>query len=152
MSEKNHKKYQHEILTVLLDDCFCNDEVAEILTKAGFLLEQFTTHFPRALGQPGTREQGVKDPRVIALSHKLKMVVFTTDRSMSTDHEAVIKKQTNAMIVATAHKVGTDDMWANAFIKAKIKIERLHKKQQRPWYARINQQGDITVCKSFAPC
>jgi hypothetical protein len=152
LSEKNHKKYQHETLTVLLDDCFCNDEVAEILTKAGFVLEQFTVHFPRALGRPGTREQGVKDPRVIALSHKLKMVVFTTDRSMSCDHQAVIKKHANAMIVATAHRVGTDDMWANAFAKAKPKIERLHKKKPRPWCARINQLGEITKCESFDPC
>ena len=151
MSEKSHKKYQHEKLVILLDDCFCNDEVAGILTKAGFLLEQFTKHFPRALGRPGTREQGVKDPRVIALSHKLKMVVFITDRSMCVDHEAVIKKHVNAMIVATAHRVGTDDMWANAFVKAKPKIERLHKKRSRPWAARINQQGDITACKSYAP-
>jgi hypothetical protein len=152
LSEKSHKKYQHETLTILLDDCFCNDEVAGILTTAGFALEQFTTHFPRRSGRPGTREQGVKDPRVIALSHKLKMVVFTTDHSMSRDHEAEIKKHGNAMIVATVHKVGTDDMWANAFVKAKPDIERLHKKKPRPWCARINQQGQITKCESFAPC
>jgi hypothetical protein len=70
---------------------------------------------------------------------------------MCVDHEAVIKKHINTMIVATAHRVATDDMWANAFVKAKPKIERLHKNQNRPWAARINQQGDITVCKSYAP-
>lgn len=149
MSEKSHKKYQHEICTVLLDDCFCNDEVAEILSSAGFTLELFTKHFPRNLAQPGKREQGVKDPRVIALSHRLKTVIFTTDRSMSHDHEDVIKKHANTMIVATAHKGGTDDLWANAFVKAKEEIKRLHKKKPRPCCARINQQGQITKCESY---
>ena len=113
-------------------------------------MELFTTHFPRSLAEPGKREQGVKDPRVIALSHKLKTVIFTTDRSMSHDHEAVIKKHVNTMIVATAHKGGTDDLWANAFVIAKEDIKRLHKKKPRPWCARINQQGQITKIQCFA--
>jgi hypothetical protein len=151
LSERSHKKYQHETLTILLDDCFCNDEVAGILTKAGFVLELFTTHFARNAGRPGAREQGVKDPRVIALSNKLKTVVFTTDRRMAHDHKAEIKKHASAMIVATAHKMGTDDMWANAFVVAKQEIERMHKKKPRPWCARINQQGQITKCESYDP-
>ena len=151
MSEKSHKKYQHEKCIILLDDCFCNDEVAEILIKAGFALELFTTYFPRSLAEPGKREQGVKDPRVIAQSHKLKMVVFTMDHNMPADHEAEIKKHPNAMIVATAHRAGSYNLWANAFVKAKLKIERLHKKQGRPWFAKITQHGDISRCRSF-PC
>lgn len=150
MNEKSYKKYQHETLTVLLDDCFCNDEVAGILAKAGFDLKLFTAHFPRSAGHPGGREQGVKDPRVIELSHKLKTVVFTTDGRMSHDHRAEIKKHASAMIVATAHKVGTDDMWASAFVLAKPEIERMHKKKPRPWCARINQRGQITKCESYA--
>lgn len=151
MSEKSHKKYQHEPCCVLLDDCFCNDDVAEILTAAGFVLELFTLHFPHEAGRVGAREQGVKDPRVIALSHKLKMVVFTTDHRMREDHKDEIIRHASAMIVATAHKSLSDEDWARAFVKAKKKIELLHKKQVRPWFAKINQHGDITACKTLLP-
>ena len=152
MSEKSHKKYQHEKCCVLLDDCFCNDDVAEILTAAGFALDLFTNHFPREVGKVGGREQGVKDPRVIALSHRLKKVVFTTDHRMRDDHKTDFMDHPSAMVVATAHKSLSDEEWACAFVKAKRKIEILHKKQGRPWFAKINQLGDITICKTIGPC
>ena len=151
MSENRHKKYQHEECNVLLEDCCCNDDVAEILTAAGFAIEQFTEHFPRKAGEAGTREQGVKDPRVIALSHQLKMVVFTTDHRMREDHKADFITHPSAMVVATAHKSLSDEVWARAFVKAKRQIELLHKKQERPWFAKINQYGEITVCKTLTP-
>jgi hypothetical protein len=124
--------------------------VAKLLTEAGFALEQFTTHFPRTVGRVGAREQGVKDPKVIALSHRLKMIIFTTDHRMCEDHREDFLKYPNSMVVATAHKTYSDEVWAQAFIKAKAKIERLHKKQGRPWYAKINQLGEITTCRTYA--
>jgi hypothetical protein len=150
LSEKSHKKYQHEKCAVLLDDCFCNDDVAKLLTEAGFTTAQFTTYFPRVQGVAGGREQGVKDPKVISLSHRLKMVIFTTDHRMCEDHRKEFLKHPSSMVVATSHNSYSDEVWAKAFIKAKPVIERLHKKQHRPWYAKINQLGQITVCKSYA--
>lgn len=129
----------------MLDDCFCNDDVARALSDAGFTVEQFTDHFPR---EAGKREQGIKDPQVLALAHKHKLVILTTDRHMHRDHQKEFVKYQEAMIVATAHKEGGDEVWVQAFIKAKVKIERLHKKQPRPWHARINQNGDMTVCET----
>ena len=111
----------------------------------------FTAYFPRDGAPPGKREQGVKDSRVIALSHRLKMVVLTTDHRMREDHKSEFAKYPQAMVVATAHKTGSDEVWANAFIKARKKIEALHKKQGRPWFAKISQNGEITICKTF-PC
>jgi hypothetical protein len=150
LSENCKKKFQHEKCTILLDDCFCNDDVAAILSEAGFMLEQFTTYFPRTVGREGVREQGVKDPRVIALSHKLKMVVFTTDHKMCNDHGTEFTKHPNAMVVATAHRNASDEVWARAFIKAKPKIEQFHKKKGRPWFAKINQNGEVTKSWTFA--
>jgi hypothetical protein len=149
LSEQSHKKYQHEQCVVLLDDCFCNGDVAEALTAAGFVLELFTKHFQRDDAPVGKREQGVKDARVIALSHRHKMVVLTTDHRMRDRHRADFAKFPQAMVVATAHKTGSDDLWVGAFIKAKSKIERLHKKQARPWFAKISQDGNITCCENL---
>ncbi len=130
--------------------CFCNDEVARIISDDGFVLELFTKHFPRD-GSASKREQGVKDSRVIALSHRLKMVVFTTDHTMREAHKEEFARYPEAMVVATAHRSGTDEMWANAFVKAKANIERLHKKQGRPWFAKITQDGKISSHKTL-PC
>ena len=149
MSENSHKKYQHEKCVVLLDDCFCNGDVAGALTAAGFVLELFTSHFQRAGAPEGKREQGVKDTHIIFLSHKRKVVVFTTDHKMRDDHREEFAKYPQAMVVATAHKTGSDNLWVRAFIKAKPEIERQHKKQQRPWFAKISQDGDLTCCHTL---
>lgn len=109
----------------------------------------FTTHFPRDGEAPSKREQAVKDSRVIALSHKMKMVVLTTDHRMREKHKDEFAKYPEAMVVATAHKTGSDELWAKAFIKAKAEIERLHKKRQRPWFAKITQNGEISSCKTL---
>jgi hypothetical protein len=110
-------------------------------------LEQFTTHFPRSAEQPTVREQGVKDPKVLALAHKNKWVILTTDHHMREKHKEEFTRYTEAMVVSTAHREGGDEVWIQAFIKAKARIERLHKKQSRPWCAQINHDGEITVCK-----
>jgi hypothetical protein len=148
LSEKSHKKY-HEPLVVFLDDCFCNDDVATALVDAGFTVEQFTVHFPRSDAQPNMREQGVKDPRVIALSHRKGWLILTTDHSMRTDHAEEFLKNPNATVLATSTNCDGEEVWIRAIIQAKIGIERLFKKKERPWYARINQQGQITICKTI---
>jgi hypothetical protein len=149
LSEKKYKKYQHEEFRVVLDDCFSNGDVASALTAGGYVLEQFTVYFPRGGSNPGAREQGVKDSRVIALSHRTKKVVLTTDHRMCHDHKDEFLKNPEAMVVASAHKEGGDDVWVPAFLKAKNQIERLHKKQGRPWYAQIDQHGHITKCTTI---
>lgn len=133
----------------MLDDCFSNGDVAAGLTAGGYVLEEFTKYFPRDEEHPGARQQSVKDARVIALSHKLKKVVLTTDHRMRDAHRAEFLKYRQAMVVSTAHREGGDEVWVRAFIKAKCKIERLHKKQLRPWFAKINQDGGISKCESF---
>jgi hypothetical protein len=40
-------------------------------------------------------------------------------------------------------------VWVKALITAKRHIERLYKKQERPWYAQISQDGQITLCRTF---
>jgi len=149
LSEKSHKKYQHEKCVVLLDDCFCNDEVAAKLAAKGFVLDLFTKYFPRDGANNGKREQGVKDARVISLSHKQKMVVLTTDHRMREDHRKEFARYRQAMVVSTAHRTGSDEIWIKAFIKAKPEIERRHKRQQRPWFAKIGQDGTLTCCHTL---
>jgi hypothetical protein len=145
----NHRKYQHEKLEIVLDDCFSNGDVAAGLTAGGYVLEEFTKYFPRDDEHLASRQQSVKDVKVIALSHKEKKVVFTTDHRMRDAHRAEFLKHRQAMVVSTAHRQGGDDLWVQAFVKAKCKIERLHKKQSRPWFAKITQDGGISCCESF---
>lgn len=136
---------------MFLDDCFCNDDVATALVAAGFTVEQFTAHFPRNKENPTVREQGVKDPRVIALSHRKGWLILTTDHSMRTDHAEEFLKNPNATVLATSTNCEGDEVWIAAVIHAKVQIERAFKKKERPWYARINQQGQITVCQTITP-
>jgi hypothetical protein len=148
LSEKSHKKY-HEPCVVLLDDCFCNDDVATALVDAGFVVEQFTAHFPRNPLQRNDRQQGIKDPKIISLSHKKGWVILTTDRNMRVTHVEEFKKNNNAMVVATCSNDCGDEAWVEAFIHIKIEIERRFKKQPRPWYAQINHKGELTTCQTI---
>jgi hypothetical protein len=148
LSEKSHKKY-HEPLVVFLDDCFCNNDVATALTAAGFAVQQFTAHFPRSATQPAVRQQGVKDPKIIALSHRQGWLILTTDRSMRVAHAEEFLKYPNATVLSTTSNGDGDDVWIRAIICGKADIERKFKKQPRPWYAQISLQGEITVCKTI---
>jgi hypothetical protein len=132
-----------------LDDCFCNDEVALALSAAGFAIEQFNVHFPRDPNIPEKREQGVKDPRVIMLSHRKGWLIVTADQQMRTAHVEVFKSYPNAMVLATAHHRCDDTVWVAAIIRGKNEIERRFKKQERPWYAQITQAGELSVCKTI---
>lgn len=148
MSEKSHKKY-HDPCVLFLDDCFSNDDVATALKAEGFTVEEFTTHFPRSEEEPLVREQGVKDPRVIALSHRKGWLILTNDQKMKTAHEDVFVKNQNAMVLATSNNNDGDEIWVQAVILAKTEIERKVKKQPRPWCAQINRQGQITSCHTM---
>jgi hypothetical protein len=148
LKEKSHKKY-HDPCVLFLDDCFCNDDLAAALVAAGFAVQQFTAHFQRAGVDEKKREQGVKDPKVIALSHRQGWLILTADRHMRIAHLEDFKKHPNAMVLSTAHHDGNDDIWLKAIISAKLEIERKFKKQLRPWYAQISQAGEITVCETI---
>jgi hypothetical protein len=119
------------------------------LAAAGFAIEQFTAHFPRDADVPEKREQGVKDPRVIMLSHRKGWLILTADQQMRATHIEIFKSYPNAMVLATAHHRCGDEVWVAAIIRAKAVIERRFKKQERPWYAQISQAGEITVCKTI---
>ena len=120
------------------------------LVADGFAIEQFSVHFPNT-GRPATSENKVKDPRVIALSHRKGWLILTTDCNMRVTHVEEFKKNQNAMVLSTANNEDGDEIWIAAVIKAKAEIQRKFKKQLRPWYAQINKQGKITVCCTILP-
>jgi hypothetical protein len=78
-----------------------------------------------------------------------KMVVLTTDHKMRDDHREEFAKYPDAMVVATAHKGGTDELWVQAFIEARPDIERRHKHLRRPWFIKISQNGQVTCCHTL---
>jgi hypothetical protein len=103
----------------------------------------FAPHFPGP--SDGTVEESVKDPRIIKLCDKNDWLLITTDSSMHKTHTEVIKT-TSAMILATAHNSAQDmGEWVEGLIKAKAKIERHHKKTQRPWCGTFTRQGEVHV-------
>jgi len=116
---------------------------------AGFAVEQFTAHFPRSASEPTKRQQGVKDPKVIALSHHRGWLILTADKNMRIAHVEDFKKHPNATVLAITHHDGDDEIWVKAIITAKIQIERQFKKQARPWYAQVNKEGQVTTCKTI---
>ena len=130
-----------------MDECFCNDEVVTALLASGYTVEKFTDHFPR--GNAHGLQQSVKDPRIIQLSHRKGWLILTTDSNMRVTHVEEFKSNPNAMVLATSHKSCAEEVWIKAVIAAKAAVERRFKKQERPWFAQINRQGEITVCETI---
>ena len=128
---------------IFLDDCFDSNDAYEYLKGAGFHLERFRLRFQKP---DGSREQNVKDPRVIKLCNRYGWIILTTDSSMLNLHREHIANSPNVAIVATAHNsVETIMPWVEAFAKMKSKMEKnAFKKQLRPWYAQFNRQGRFT--------
>ena len=76
-------------------------------------------------------------------------MIVTTDHNMRNTHADDFRKYPNATALATCHHDCDDEVWVKAIKSAKFDIERKFKKQKRPWFAKINQLGQITVCKSI---
>ena len=68
---------------------------------------------------------------------------------MRIQHAEKFKRYPNATVLATTSNGDGDEVWIKAIIKAKCEVERKFKKQARPWYAQVGQQGDTTICRTI---
>jgi len=132
---------------LFLDDAFCSEHVAKPLIAAGFAVETFDDHFSDSTG---ARQQEIEDKPVIQLCHKKRWLIVTRDLNMRVDHVETIKNHPHTMILATAsNSQGDLKSWVNGLILAKPMIEKKYRRQDRPWYAQFDRQGNITVCKTI---
>lgn len=129
---------------LFLDDGFDDEDTPKRLTEAGFKVERFISHFKRP--EVGDKEQNVKDPRVIQFCSSLGWLLVTTDSDMRFTHVETIKKCEVAILATSHNSVADLGEWVDGLIKGKAAIERMCKKQQRPFFSQINRQGKITVC------
>lgn len=148
MTARYTKKHR-EACVIFLDDNFDAEGVPQCLLEAGFCsIETFTKSFPRE-DKPDVRTQDVKDAKVLRLCNTNGWLLVTTDSNMRETHAETIKTMENLAILATAHnKVNDIFEWANALCKCKSKIEKLFKKQERPWFAKFDRSGRITSCQT----
>ena len=115
----------------------------KILSDAGFQVERFTAHFPDGR-EVGTRQQSVKDPKVIQLCNAKGYLLVTTDREMRTTFIDELKA-TEIAILATANNNEGDDIWAARIAKEKVRILRGFKNLERPYFNVIQKSGAIRV-------
>jgi hypothetical protein len=124
-----------------LEDVFGTTKWPEKLRAAGFTVTCYANHFTDKEGKP---EKSVKDPKIIQYCQKRKYVLITTDKQLCYTHIETVKKS-DIVIVATESNTSGMEIWVNALIKAKARIERLVKKSERPCSARLSRVGTITV-------
>jgi hypothetical protein len=134
---------RREQCILLLDDCFDSSVVHNALTQAGFVIERFTAHFPRQ-NNPGLRESGVKDSRVISLCAQHGFLLVTTDCQMKRTFAEELKK-TDIGVVATSNNQDGIQAWIQALIKAKAQILRDFKKQERPYFSILSKKGKLNT-------
>jgi hypothetical protein len=139
-----HTRKRREECILFLDDAFDAKESPRKLLDAGYCgVESFLDHFKR---EDGTKEQSVKDPRVIRLCEKHGWLLVTSDSDIRYTHTEEIKKCKKIAILATAHNSVDDiDEWVDALILARSKVEREFKNRLAPWYAQYNRQGHFTT-------
>jgi Txe/YoeB family toxin of Txe-Axe toxin-antitoxin module len=124
---------------LFLEDAFGSGVIPKQLREAGFAVECFGDHFS---DPDRKKEQAVKDPRIIQLCHEKKWVLITTDKNILYTHVQTIRK-TEVLIIATESNRIELDIWVQALIKAKPKIERLVKRSERPYFACIGRTGNL---------
>jgi hypothetical protein len=122
-----------------LEDVFGTTVHPQKLQSAGFAVECFAAHFNTDGKRP---ESSVKDPRIIRFCHQKRMLLVTTDKQVKFTHLEEIKKTTIGIIATESNQSGIS-AWTQALITAKPKIERLHKKQARPWFCHLSKLGHI---------
>lgn len=104
-------------------------------------MECFGDHFR---DPDGRISDNVKDPSLIRFCHAKQWVLVTTDRQMRYTHIETIK-QTEVAIIATVNNKFPPEVWVQALVNAKAKIERYVKKHPRPWFAVLGKEGSFTV-------
>ena len=83
-------------------------------------------HFKRP--DDGSKEQAVKDPRIMRFCNRKKWLLGTTDSDIRYTHVDVFKKCLDLAILATAHnKVMHLDEWVDGLIKARAHRARIQK-------------------------
>ena len=114
-----------------------------MLVQAGFSVERFNPVFPDPLTK---REQGVKDPKVIAHCNSKGYILLTSDAAIVTRHRLEIERAKHLGIIATAHNtVESITVWVEAFIKLKPLLQQnSFRKRQRPWFVKFNKRGEFT--------
>lgn len=133
------KTKRREPLVLFLDDGFDSPESAKKLVGEGFSVEPFRKHFHR----DGRKLEGVPDPSVISLCSNHKWLLVTLDYNMEYTHIEEIKVSEVA-ILATTNNNHSVDAWVSALVKAKAKIARMFRDQERPYFSRISRDGNIT--------
>ena len=134
-------KKQREPCILFLEAVFGTGIHPETLTKAGWAVECFADHFRDADGRV---KDGILDPQIIRLCNANKWVLVTMDKQMRFTHVETIK-QTEIGIIATTDCNRPPEVWIQALIRAKARIERCVKKHPRPWFARLGSTGALTV-------
>ena len=131
-------------LELFLDDGFSNPEVAAKLRAAGFVVHEITDSFPREK-EPDKREQGVLDPPIIELCHRMRWVMVTTDKDMCKKHLACIRRHKQLMVLATAHNGACfPDEWVDAIVTLEADLHENVEWMRRPWFLFFNRQGSVT--------
>jgi hypothetical protein len=137
---------RREPLILFLDDGFDSPESHTKLTAAGFTVERFRTHFHR----DGRKMEGVADPSIIAFCSERKWLLVTLDYNVEYTHTEEIKSSEVA-ILATANNNHGVGIWVDSIISARADIERLFRKQGRPYVSRISRDGNITKALTISP-
>lgn len=134
---------------LFLEDSFGTTVHPQRLQAAGFLVECFAKVFSLDGRRP---EASVKDPRIIQHCHQKRRVLVTTDKNMRLTHVEEIKKTTIAIIATESNQLKNGPaVWVQALIKAKPKLDRLLKKQPRPWCCHLSQSGNVNNIETITP-
>ncbi len=138
-----YKKWRDPHVLFLDDGFDCNESYTPLI-EAGFSVQRFSDHFKRDCG---SREQGVLDPRVIALCNQHGWILLTTDSAMIRVHRRVIEQASNLGILATVNNSVPDiEIWVSALIKLKPKLEQNNfKKRARPWFGTFTVRGTFGI-------
>lgn len=115
---------RREPCVLFLEAAFGTKTHPQTLKQAGWTVECFGDHFR---DPDGRISDNVKDPTLIRFCHAKQWVLVTTDRQMRYTHIETIK-QTEVAIIATVNNKFPPEVWVQALINAKAKIERCVKK------------------------
>jgi predicted nuclease of predicted toxin-antitoxin system len=124
----------------LVEECLGRG-VAESLSGAGF----------RVVAQGNEIPLGLPDPELFAMAAAKGLVLLSKDlrsRYRPAEKAAIVQCRLAVFQLARGNWTGAE--MAGAFIKAKSRILRYLKKQDRPFIVRLNRDGEVTAFLSKA--
>jgi len=125
-----------------LDRTFGREKLAMMLRQEGFHL---VTHFE----EYGIEKSAIGDPAIIFDCGLKNRVLITGDQNMIYAYAKEIIDARIAVFVTTDNNEGPSQ-WAPRIIGAKSDIWRELKRRQKPFTARISNQGRITQVRIYA--